>query len=326
MGNSVIYWGSDDDPRTQRARELAPDDLKVGYIDPATAPAERNALLKDCQFLIGATLALDTEALSAMPGLKTLQIMSAGFDGFDVPALREMGIEVCNNSAAIANAVAEHAIMLMLAVYKRTGQGIEGARDGSWQTKARSGPRGHLFELTGKTVGIVGIGHIGSLLAKRLQGFETSTLYYDVRLLPSEMEEELRVASASFDELLERSDVVTAHMPLNSVTRGMFSTREFRLMKRDAVFINTCRGPVHNEKALIAALRDGDIRAAGLDVTEVEPTPLDNPLLHMENVIVTPHLAGSSQERVDRALVFAFDNARRVLEGRKPLSPVVVQD
>ena len=129
-----------------------------------------------------------------------------------------------------------------------------------------------------------------------------------------------------FDELLERSDIVTVHTPLNSVTRGMFGAREFKLMQPHAVFINTCRGPVHDEDALIAALNDGEIRAAGLDVTETEPTPADNPLLAMENVVVTPHIAGSTEERVDRAIEFSYANARRVLAGDKPLSAVVIQD
>ncbi len=326
MGNRVIYWGSEDDPRTERARQLAPGGLDLGYVDPTLAPSQRDGLLSDCEFLIVAGLSIDSEALRAMPGLKAIQIMSAGFDLIDVAGLREMGIEVCNNSAAIANAVAEHAIMLMLAVYKRVRQGIEGAGDGSWQAKAKSGPRGRIFELTGKTVGIVGMGHIGSLVARRLQGFETVTLYHDVRALSLEAEEDLKARRADFDELLEQSDVVTVHMPLNSATRGMFGAREFRLMQPHAVFINTCRGPVHDEEALIAALENGEIWGAGLDVTELEPTPTDNRLLQMENVVVTPHLAGSSQERVDRALDFAYDNAKRVLSGYKPLSPVVIQD
>jgi phosphoglycerate dehydrogenase-like enzyme len=175
-------------------------------------------------------------------------------------------------------------------------------------------------------VGIVGLGHIGSKVAKRLQGFETTTLYADVRDISAETETALQVQRVSMDELLERCDVVTVHVPLSRTTRGLFSTPQFRAMRNDAIFINTCRGPVQDEAALIKALQNGEIAAAGLDVTEVEPTPLDNPLLKMDNVIVTPHLAGSSQERVDRAIVFSFENARRVIGGQKPLSPVQLID
>ena len=325
MGSRVIYWGSASDPRTLRAREMAPPDLDVSFVDP-DSDAHLARELADCEFIIGGVGGASDEALRLMPRLKALQILSAGFDTIDVIGLRERGVEVCNNSAAIANSVAEHAIMLMLAVYKRVSQSIDGARGGGWQAPAKSGPFGQLYELTHKTVGIVGTGHIGSYVARRLRGFETTTLYYDVRGLPPETERELEITRVSFDELLERSDIVTVHTPLNSATRGLFSTREFRLMQPHAVFINTCRGPVHDEDALIAALNDGEIRAAGLDVTEVEPTPADSPLLEMENVVVTPHIAGSTQERVDRALEFSYVNARRVLNGDRPLSAVVIQD
>ena len=325
MGSRVIYLGDDAEPRTLRARELVSPDLDISFVDPA-GDVDLATELADCEFLIAGVGGTDEETLSLMPRLKALQILSAGFDRIDVIGLRERGVEVCNNSAAIANSVAEHAIMLMLAVYKRVSQSIDGARDGSWQTPAKSGPFGQLFELTNKTVGIVGTGHIGANVARRLRGFETTTLYYDVRALPPEVERELSVTRVPLDELLERSDIVTVHTPLNAVTRGLFGAREFRLMQPHAVFINTCRGPVHDEDALIAALNDGEIRAAGLDVTEVEPTPGDSPLLKMENVVVTPHIAGSTEERVDRAIEFSYSNARRVLNGDRPLSAVVIQD
>jgi phosphoglycerate dehydrogenase-like enzyme len=175
-------------------------------------------------------------------------------------------------------------------------------------------------------VGIVGLGHIGSKVAKRLMGFETETLYYDIKEFSQKYERSLKVKRVSFDELLERSHIVTVHVPLNSQTRKMFSDREFKAMRNDAIFINTCRGPVQDESALIRALQTRQIAGAGIDVFEQEPTPLDNQLLHMDNVVVTPHLAGSTQERVDRAIVFSFENARRVINGQKPLSAVQIQD
>ena len=325
MGSRVIYLGDNADPRTARAMEMVSPDLDISFVDPAD-DVDLATELADCEFLIAGVGGTDEETLSLMPRLRALQILSAGFDRIDVIGLRERGIEVCNNSAAIANSVAEHAIMLMLAVYKRVSQSIDGARDGGWQAPAKSGPYGQLFELTNKTVGIVGVGHIGTNVARRLRGFETTTLYSDVQALPPETEREFSATHVSFDELLERSDIVTVHTPLNSVTRGMFGAREFKLMQPHAVFINTCRGPVHDEDALIAALNDGEIRAAGLDVTEFEPTPADSPLLAMENVVVTPHIAGSTEERVDRAIEFSYSNARRVLGGDKPLSAVVIQD
>jgi glyoxylate reductase/D-3-phosphoglycerate dehydrogenase len=266
------------------------------------------------------------ETLTKMPKMKLLQLMSAGFDRLDVPAMREMGIEVCNNSPAIATAVAEHAVSMMLIVQRRLSQAIEGVKEGTWQQPARSGQFGKLYELTGRTVGIIGLGNIGSRVARLLQGFQTTTLYNDIREFPAELEEELKVTRVSLDELLDRSDIVTVHVPLSSSTTGLLGRREFAAMKPDAFFINTCRGPVHDESALIDALNTGEILGAGLDVTEIEPTPLDTPLLNMDNVVLTPHIAGSSQERIDRALVFSFENARRALSGGTLENPVEVLD
>ncbi len=326
MGHRIIYFGEPSGARTKRAAELAPADLDVGFVDPESSPDVREAGLRDAEALITNGLLWTEEDIAKMPRLKLLQLMSAGFNTLDVPRIRELGVEVCNNSPAISNSVAEHAISLMMLVYKRLEQGIAGVKDGAWQDHAKDGSYGTLYELAERTVGIVGLGNIGSKVAKRLTGFDTTTLYCDVREVDPEREQSLNVERVSFDELLERSDIVTVHVPLNSQTTKMFSTREFAAMKDSAVFINTCRGPVQDEAALIKALQDGEIAAAGLDVFEEEPTPLDNPLLHMENVVVTPHLAGSTQERVDRALVFSFENARRVLNGETPQNIVELLD
>ena len=326
MGHKVIYFGEPSGSRTKRAVELVPDDLEIGYVDPTSPADQQREELKDAEALITNGLLWTSDQIADMPKLKLLQLMSAGFNTLDVAAIREMGVEVCNNSPAVANSVAEHAIALMLLVYKRLEQGIVGVKDGVWQDHAKGGPHGALYELTGRTVGIVGLGNIGTRVAKRLAGFETTLLYYDINEFDPELERSLNVQRVSFDELLERSDIVTVHVPLNSQTRKMFSSREFTAMKDSAVFINTCRGPVQDESELIKALQNGDIAAAGLDVFEQEPVSVDNPLLHMDNVVVTPHLAGSTQERVDRALVFSFENARRVLNGEKPLNAVDIQD
>jgi len=316
MGHSVIYYGEHDGARTYRALELGPDDLDWGVVSPE-APAEEQAeALSDAVAIITNGLSITTEMLSKMPNMKLLQVMSAGFDALDVPAIRELGIEVCNNSPAIARSVAEHTISMMMMVYKRLPQGIDGVKAGTWQKPAKSGDFGKLYELSGRTVGIVGLGNIGTWVAKMLQGFQTTTLYTDVRKFSAEKEAELKVTRVSMDELLDRCDIVTVHVPLSSSTRGMMGRREFAAMRSDAIFINTCRGPVQNEAELVEALNAGEIMGAGIDVTEIEPTPIDSPLLNMDNVIVTPHLAGSTEERVDRALVFSFENARRTT--RKP--------
>ncbi|HIF72224.1 MAG TPA: lactate dehydrogenase [Dehalococcoidia bacterium] len=326
MGHSVIYYGEDDGARTIRALELGPQDLDWGVVSPEAPSPEQAEAMADAVAIITNGLSITTEMLTKMPKMKLLQVMSAGFDRLDVPAIRELGIEVCNNSPAIARSVAEHAISMMMMVYKRLPQGIDGVKDGTWQQPAKSGEYGKVYELSGRTVGIIGLGNIGTWVAKMLRGFETTTLYTDVRKFSKNHERDLNVTRVSMDELLDRCDVVTVHVPLSSSTTGLMGHREFAAMRPDAIFINTCRGPVQNEAELIEALEAGEILGAGLDVTEVEPTPLDSPLMNMDNVVLTPHLAGSSEERVDRALVFSFENARRALNGEKLENLVQVLD
>ena len=326
MGYGVIYYGEHDGARTIRALELGPDNLDWGVVSPEDPPEIQEAAMADAVAIVTNGLSITTEMLSKMPKMKLLQVMSAGFDRLDVPAIREMGIEVCNNSPAIARSVAEHAIGMMMMVYKRLPQGVDGVRAGTWQKPAKSGEFGKVYELSGRTVGIVGLGNIGTWVARMLKGFQTTTLYTDIREFSTEHERDLSVTRASMDELLDRSDIVTVHVPLSSSTTGLMGRREFAAMKSDAIFVNTCRGPVQDESSLINALKNGEILGAGLDVTEIEPTPLDSPLLNMDNVVVTPHLAGSSQERVDRALIFSFENSRRALNGEPLENPVQVLD
>ena len=310
----VVFYSEPND-RVRLAEDLAPDDLDVSVINPELPWDERKELLADTEVLILGGLAMPYEELIQLPKLKMLQLMSAGYDQVDVPAVREQGIFVSNNSPQIARSVAEHALGLMLTVQHKFVPGLEGVRDGSWRNPVRSG----VYEIGGKTIGIIGLGNIGRLVATMVRGFgPAEVIYHDTANIPAKVEAELGVRRVGFEELLSISDIVTVHVPLFSETLGMMNSNAFTLMKESAIFINTCRGPVQNEPDLIAALNDGLIRAAGLDVFEVEPTPVDNPLLSMNNVVVTPHLAGSSEERVERALVFSYQNARRVMAGTEP--------
>lgn len=319
MENRVVYYGPPDNARTRMAVEIAPDDLDFGVVDPSLPWEERLAQLENTQTLILGGLALSTEEIAALPSIRLLQLMSAGYDRVDVPAVKELGVFVSNSSVQVAPAVSQHTVALMLMVLNRIVPGVDGARDGSWADKTRSKP---LFELMDRTVGIVGLGNIGTLVARRLSGFDCELIYHDVRSIPAVVERELNVKRVSLEELLTASDVVTAHVPLYSGTRGMFNAAAFGLMKETAVFINACRGPVHDEADLIQALRDGEIAGAGLDVLEDEPTDLNNPLLSMDNVVVTPHMAGSTEERVERALLSSFENARRVMRGEDPMQQI----
>ena len=238
----------------------------------------------------------------------------------DLETILEMGIPVANNGGANAISVSEQTIALMIGI----GRNLMA----QWETTTRQRRwRGDLYqtdltEVTDKTVGIVGMGRIGRQVAKRLTGFDTRTIYYDVVDVPEDVRQEVKAEPVGFDELLQTSDIVSLHVPLTRRTRGMMSDREFDLMKPTAFFINLCRGPVVDEAALYRALTEGKIAGAGLDVLEVEPTPTDNPLLDLDNVIITPHMAGQSQETALRAAHFAYANILRVLNGHQAESLV----
>lgn len=297
--------------RPQIMLDQAPDEFEITLVDPTLSEAEKIELCRDADALI--TSDVTVNVLRECPNVKLIQTLSAGYDRMDLEAILEMGIPVANNGGANAISVSEQTLGLMIGI----GRNLMAQWDTT--TKERNW-RGNLYqtdltEITDKTVGIVGLGRIGRQVAKRLTGFDTRTIYYDVVDIPEDVRREVKAEPVGFDELLQTSDFVSMHVPLTRRTRGMMSDREFDLMKPTAFFINLCRGPVVDEAALYRALTEGKIAGAGLDVLEVEPTPADNPLFDLDNVIITPHMAGQSQETALRAAQFACENIMRVLSG-----------
>ena len=296
----------------------APDNLEVTVVDPALSEAEKIELCREADAIISSDISVNV--LKECPNVRLIQTLSAGYDRMDLESILEMGIPVANNGGANAISVSEQTIALMISI----GRNLMA----QWDTTTRQRQwRGSLYqtdlsEITDKTVGLVGLGRIGKHVAKRLTGFDTRTIYHDVIDIPQDIQRELKVEPASFDELLETSDIVSLHVPLTRRTRGLMSDREFDLMKPAAFLINACRGPVVDEAALYRALTEGKIAGAGLDVLEVEPTPADNPLFDLDNVVITPHMAGQSVETALRAATFACANILRVLSGAEAESLV----
>ncbi len=258
--------------------------------------------------------AITTELALKLPNLRLIQTTSAGTDYLDKTALGESGVLVANNGGGNSVAVAEHAIALMICVYRKMNLQLTSTRAGTWMAGV-TGEQDEYHNLVDKTVGIVGLGRIGSRVARRLRGWECDIIYSDVVAIPDDVEKETRARRVELDELLATSDLITLHVPLDRSTHHMISTRELELMKPTAILINACRGPVVDEAALTVALRSGQIFGAGLDVTEQEPTPTDNPLLTMDNVVVTPHLASLSEESGIRSTDFAMANVSRLARG-----------
>jgi phosphoglycerate dehydrogenase-like enzyme len=296
------------------AQEMLPADYELTV---ARSDAELVTALPAADVLMGtASRPLPAEALAVMGHLQLVQLFSAGYDAIDVEAMRRLRLPVATNGGANAIGVAEHVIMLTLAVYRDLAAFDARVKAGKW--RGAIGAQ-NFYELTGKTVGIVGLGMIGREVAKRLRGFETRTLYHDVFRPDPQTEQSLGVEYAPLPELLARADVVTLHTPLLPATEHLINRDSLRTMKRSAILINAARGGLVDQAALYEALRDGVIAGAGLDVTEPEPPPADDPLFSLPNVTMTPHVAGSTVEGWPRRLQNAYANIARIAAGQKPL-------
>src|SRR5436190_1771240 len=234
--------------------------------------------LERADFLMGFLrgLPLRPDDYPHLKKVKLIQVLSAGYDGIDIERLRASGIPLCNNGGANSYAVSEHAIMLMLAVYRRLPALDRLVRGGQWESNKLGEEQEH--ELAGKTVGILGAGMIGRNVARRLSGFEVNLLYYDPVRVPAADEAKLKIAYRNLDDLLRESDVVSLHAPANASTHRMICDRTLDLMKRDAILINTARGELIDEAALYRALKEERIWAAGLDAFDREPPDSQNPL------------------------------------------------
>ncbi len=305
-------------PLLDMANEIKPKGWNL-HIRTSESSAEEVAEAAElADFILVFGHGVSDDVLRLAEKTKLVQLCSAGFDGVNLGLAGEMGIPVSNNGGANAIPVAEFAITLALSTIRHLPISNMDTKAGDWMRPEVDGRDSH--ELFGATVGIIGAGKIGSNVAGMLRGFDTTTLYTDK--VRSEKAEGFGATRVELDELLERSDIVTLHTPLDNSTRALMSEREFRLMKNTAVLINTCRGPVVDEKALEQALEDGEIWGAGLDVFEQEPVDPDNPLLKRDNVVVAPHLAGKSYESYPRRVRFAFENMKKVWEGGTPDSIV----
>jgi glyoxylate reductase/D-3-phosphoglycerate dehydrogenase len=277
---------------------------------------EMKAALPGTRYLVGFVQQYVTPRLfEDASGLRLVQMLSAGYDRADLDAARKAGVPLCNNGGANAVAVSEHALMLMLAVSRRLITQHGNVTAGRWH--GNMAPTVH--EVRDKVLGIVGLGTIGSKVARLALAFGMAVHYYDIKRLSEAEEDALGVRFRLLPELLRGSDILSLHVPLNESTRHMIGADELAVMKPSAIIVNTSRGPVIDEKALIVALSAGRLFGAGLDVFDEEPTPPDNPLLKLDNVVLTAHLAGPTFESNVTRLRNGFDNVQRVARGEPPL-------
>ena len=296
------------------ARCLAPAGFDIVIADARSQAY--NTAMTDAEYLVGfVDMLVDEELYKNGPNLKLIQLLSAGYDRADIAAAQRAGVPIANNGGANAIAVSEHAIMLMLAVSRKLAVQHANVASGRW--RGNDVPK--LYELHGKTLGIVGLGTIGKKAARLAQAFGMNVIYYDIVRLTEDQEDALGVRFRLLHEVMAQADLVSLHVPLNDSTHHLIGTEELAAMKPEAVFVNTARGPVVDELALHEALISGGIAAAGLDVFDQEPPDSDNPLLALDNVILTAHMAGPTQESNQARVRNAFDNVQRVARGEEPL-------
>ena len=264
---------------------------------------------------------IDDEFLDrAGPQLKVVSNFAVGFDNVDVPACTARGVAVGNTPGVLTDTTADLAWSLLMAAARRVAEGDRYVRAGRWQTwgpMLLMGPDVH-----GATLGIVGLGRIGQAVARRAGGFGMTILYHDVAQLPEAVERELGARFVPLEELLASSDFVSLHVNLTDETRGLIDADALGGMKSTAVLVNTSRGPVIDSMALFAALRDGVIGAAGLDVTDPEPLPVDHPLLTLENCLVVPHIASASPVTRGKMASMAAANLLAGVRGERLPTPV----
>ena len=310
MATKILFSPKQPEEIVDIARALTPPGFELVIADVGTPDFQRAA--GEIEFYLGLARKLDADFFKAVPKLKLLQLLSAGYDRVDIEAARKSKVPVANNGGANAIAVAEHTLMLMLATLKRLVSLHANVVGGNWRGDAK------VYELSGKTLGIVGLGNIGKKVARRAAAFDMDIQYFDIERLTEDQEDALGVRFVLFTELLRTSDVVSLHVPLDATTRNLIGEAELALMKPSAVLINTCRGPVVNENALHDALKQGRIFAAGLDVMTQEPPKPEHPLFALPNITLTPHSAGPSWENWTDRFRNGFDNIMRVQAGRRP--------
>jgi phosphoglycerate dehydrogenase-like enzyme len=246
--------------------------------------------------------------------LKLIQRLGVGYCNVDLDAAQAAGIPVCNMPDFNAPSVAEHTLMLILALLRRVFESTLLMKGGRWPTNELVGAG--ICDLAGKTLGLVGKGAIGTAVATKARPFDVRLRYYDHRLDTGDADARERVGS--LDDLLGQSDIVSIHLPLTPRTRRLIAARELALMKPASLLINTSRGAIVDEVALADALRDGRLAGAGLDVFETEPLPPRHPLRTCPNVLLTPHLAGQTREAMERMVEALHGNLERVARGEEP--------
>lgn len=270
---------------------------------------------KTCQGILSLlTDKIDANFLDSCPNIKVVSNFAVGYNNIDVPAATARKVKVGNTPGVLTEATADIAFCLLIGAARRLVEGHLYSGSGDWKTWE---PLGHIgLDLVGKTIGIVGMGRIGYAMAKRCHGGWGMKVLYNNIDQNLAAEKEFGATRVELDQLLAESDFVSVHTDLNPSTKHLFNAQRFKQMKKTAVFINTARGPIHVEKDLYHALKNGDIFAAGLDVTDPEPPDANDPILKLPNIIVAPHIASATVQTRNAMATIAAENLLAGLAGQ----------
>jgi glyoxylate reductase len=311
----------------ESARQILQESCEVEYWAKPERPPREEVLrqVREKEGLVCLlTEKVNEEFLQAAPRLRIVANVAVGFDNIDVPACTKRGVVATNTPGVLDETTADFAWTLMMAVARRLAEGEALARSGNWTNWNLDQLVG--TDVWGKTLGIVGFGRIGRAMARRATGFQLKVIYTDAVRAAPEMESELKAGFRDMNALLAEADFISVHVPLLPETRGLFNSTKFYRMKPTAYLINTSRGPVVDEAALVAALENGKIAGAALDVYENEP--LIHPGLKRANVVLAPHMASASLETRTKMACMAAENVVALFKGQRPpnvLNPEVLK-
>lgn len=293
-------------------KQVVPEGFDIISLDEATQKNVISKIQNAEYLLVGGRIKIDEKVLDAATKLKMIQRTGVGLDSLSFEAVKKKNIPVYVNPGVNARSVAEHSIMLLLSVLRNVSNVDSIIKSGTWK-KHELGIQNN--ELFGKTVGLIGLGNIGTHVAKMLKPFGVKIIYNKRTRLSKETESNLGITYSSFDDLLKQADIISLHCPLNDETERLIDRDQFSLMKKGAIIINTSRGKLINEEALIQNLKSQKLKGAGLDVYEQEPLSSNSELLKLSNVILTPHISGITKESFETMMVEAFANIQEFEKG-----------
>ena len=303
-----------------------PKDFNISYIDSDYTDEEFIEKSQNADFLLMGLSRLNKKIIDNLKDIKLVQSLGVGYDGIDVGAAREKGIDVANAKGVNRVSVSEHTIGLMLASLRRTAQADRDIKNFKFKESYRNYQTEGTRTLKSAHVGIIGLGDIGLEVVKRLKAFG-STISYNSHSRKEKLEKQYNINYLELDDLLKTCDIITIHTPLTEQTEDMINKEKFKIMKNDSILINTARGEIINQDDLAEALKSGEIGMAALDTIYPEPPSKDHPLLNLpeeieDKLILTTHIAGITTEDMKNMQVNAWENMERVARGEKAINIV----